>query len=97
MVKFNPEKYSTNPDLNFLDVRMETYRVYVFPPPIEGMSNVEYYIEEPEAVAFKGPVNTWTAGGSHRVVDKSGISHYVPAGWIGIRWGKAEGKLAYEW
>jgi len=94
---FDPTKYSSNPDLHFKDIRMEKYRIYFFPPPLPGLPLTELFILEPEAVSFKTPERTWVGGGSHRVVTKEGLSIYVPSGWIGMEWGKDEGKKAYEW
>lgn len=94
---FNPKKYTANPDIHFKDIRNEEYRTYVFPPTLEGGVNNEISVERPEAVAFKSPQGTFTAGGSHRVIDKGGKAWYIPAGWIGIYWEKAGGLQAYEW
>lgn len=96
---FDAEKYSSNPELHFRDIRNELYRVYVFPPPKVGYPNSEIRIDDPEAVSFKSPVSAWQAGGSHRVVDKHGKSFYIPSGWIGIHWEKGNDTSlrAYEW
>lgn len=98
-VLFDAEKYTTNPSIEFKDIRNEEYRTYVFPPTFAGGPNNEIRIDQPEAVATKAPSRTFTGGGSHRVVDKNGMSHYIPAGWIGIYWEKDNdpGKVAYEW
>lgn len=29
---------------------------------------------------------------SHRIIDADGVSHYIPSGWIGLRWKSPEGK-----
>lgn len=92
---FDAEKYTTNPDIHFKDVRNEQYRTYIFPPTLEGGPNNTITVHQPEAVAFKYP-ETWVGGGSHRVVDKSGKSYYIPSGWIGIEWEGVDG-IAYQW
>jgi hypothetical protein len=96
---FDPRKYTNNPELHFRDIRNELYRIYIFPPPKIGWPNTEIRVDDPEAVSFKAPDGSWQAGGSHRVVTKSGKSVYIPAGWIGMYWEKAKnaGKFAYEW
>ena len=94
---FDKNKYTHNPDLDFKNVQNEDFRTYVFPPPQEGMPNSEITVPSPEAVSFKAPYS-WVAGGSHRVVTKDGRSYYIPAGWIGIYWEKADSDFpAYEW
>jgi hypothetical protein len=94
---FDPAKYTDNPDIHFMDVRNELYRTYYFPPLRPGEPLVEFRIDNPEAVAFKAPQGVWTAGGSHRVIDKNGKAWYVPSGWVGIGWEKNSGLQAYEW
>lgn len=94
---FDPQDYTSNPDLHFKDIRNELYRTYYFPPVQEGGPLVELRIDNPEAIAYKKPQNTWTAGGSHRVIDKGGKAWYVPSGWVAIGWEKNSGKQAYEW
>jgi len=96
---FDAEKYTTNPDLDFKDIRNEEYRTYIFPPTFEGGPHNTITVNQPEAVSFKAPSRTWVGGGSHRVVDKNGKSFYIPSGWIGMEWEKdgQPGKVAYEW
>ena len=91
------ELFTTNPELDFRDIRNETLRIYIFPPVMPGQPNTSIGIANPAAVSFKAPERTHVGGGSHRIVDKSGKSFYIPAGWIGIEWEKDSGKPAYEW
>ncbi len=95
---FDPKKYSHNPDLHFRNISNEAYRIYIYPPTLVGQPNNSIRVENPEAVSCKAPERTFVGGGSHRVVDKSGVSFYIPAGWIGITWEPVEGvEIAYRW
>ena len=90
-------KYSDNPDLEFKDISSEKFRTYVYPPTRVGEPNNEFRIERPAVISYKAPVQAWTAGGSHRVIDKDGRAYYVPSGWIGIYWDKSPGDKPYNW
>lgn len=59
---------------------MEAWREYVFPTGVYRISNPTHF-----------RVKRGTNGDSHRVIDAAGLRHYVPAGWLGIRFdGKFE-------
>ena len=62
----------------FTDISSEKHRTYVF------AGNNEVKIEQPRFLS----VGT----GGHRILDSSGISHYVPKGWIHLMWEAKEGK-----
>ena len=79
---FPPGKFSSDPTMIFYDISLEVERTYIFP------GGHEYVIENPLAVAVKKPPIAF-GGGAHRVVDKLGNPHYIPAGWIAITWSKA--------
>ena len=68
----------------------ETFREYVFP-------NGTYRIDKP----LKVLVRRKPEGDSHRVVSLNNngepISHYVPAGWLAIRWEGVDGTEAFDW
>ena len=87
---FDKNKYTDNPALDFKDISNEAYRTYVYPPPKEGMPNVEVRIENPEAVAFKAPYS-WTGGGSHRITTVDGTGYYLPPGWVAMYWNWKKG------
>jgi hypothetical protein len=61
----------------FIDIGSEEYRIYRFP---EG----EVRIDAPRLLSV--------SAGGHRVFDDSGVSHYIPKGWIHLRWKAWEGK-----
>lgn len=64
--------------LAFTNIESEEWREYTFP--------------RGESVRIEGPValNVSKSGG-HRLLDKNGTSHYVPPGWIHLRWQVREG------
>ncbi len=93
--KFDPSKYTDNPDLEFRDISNERWRTYIF-PTAEGLPNVEIKIDDPKAVATKPPPPGVSGGGPHRIVCKDGLGCYVPAGWIGIEWEWIEG-VKWDW
>ena len=66
-------------ELEFKDISSEKQRKYTFP----GGDVV--VIDRPSKL------NVSDSGG-HRVLDLSGVSHYVPAGWIHLEWTVFEGK-----
>lgn len=59
--------------LEFTDISSESFRVYEF------SNGKEVRIDEPLRL------NVSSSGG-HRLFDASGTSHYVPKGWIHLRW-----------
>lgn len=70
---------STKTELTFKDISSEESRVYRFP---DGSSIT---INEPIKI------NVSKSGG-HRVLDKSGTSHYIPKGWNHLSWKAFEGQ-----
>ena len=58
--------------LEFSDISSELYREYEFPG-----GNVK--------ISTPTHLNV-SASGGHRVFDATGVSHYVPAGWIHLYW-----------
>lgn len=58
--------------LEFIDISSESFRVYEFP----GQNLIR--IDE--------PTHLNTSKNGHRVFDATGVSHYVPSGWIHLYW-----------
>ena len=54
-----------------IDISSEVYRLYRFP--------------KGESVMIKKPAILIVSDNGHRVVDKEGYSHYVPYGWIHLK------------
>ncbi len=56
----------------FVDISSEEFRTYVFPEGID--------------VTITEPLWLSVSAGGHRLFDGSGISHYVPKGWVHLKW-----------
>lgn len=56
----------------FTDISSEAKRTYVFP------GGNEVTIDNPKYLSV--------SAGGHRLYDDSGTSHYVPKGWIHLKW-----------
>jgi hypothetical protein len=70
--------FNNGSDLEFADISSELWREYRF---VGG-----------EAVRIHGPLKlNVSASGGHRVFDDSGVSHYIPAGWIHLMWQTKDG------
>ena len=54
-----------------IDISSEVYRLYRFP--------------KGESVTIKKPVTLIVSDNGHRVVDQGGYSHYIPYGWIHLK------------
>lgn len=64
--------------MNELDISSEEFRIYTYP------NGDTFRIDEPATL--------WVLdGGSHRVSDKSGMTHRPERGWTGISWKPADG------
>ncbi len=64
--------------MDFKDISTELYREYRF--PIGGIVK----INSPKELNV-------SASGGHRIVDFFGNSHYIPPGWIHLKWESKEG------
>lgn len=64
---------------DFADIGSEEFREYVFP----GGELVR--IDSPLKLAV-------SESGGHRLFDRSGLSHYVPPGWVHLRWRARDGE-----
>lgn len=60
-------------DLEFKDISNEEYRIYVFP------EYVTIRIDKPTHLNI-------SKSGGHRLLDENGESHYIPTGWVQIKW-----------
>lgn len=64
--------------LTLKDISTERWREYNF-------SDYVVRIDEPLAI------NVSKAGG-HRIIDAEGVSHYIPKGWLHLKWKGKEGE-----
>ena len=64
-----------------LAIHDEELREYQFPSngPVE------------EIVLVQKPLVLDRSRGAHRIVDAFGVSHYIPKGWIALRWKNSQG------
>jgi hypothetical protein len=65
-------------DLPFTDISSEQWREYQF------LGGDIVRIEAPLAL------NVSDSGG-HRIFDAAGVSHYIPAGWVHLKWTVKDG------
>ena len=64
--------------LSFKDISSEQWRCYTF--------------SEGKTVHIEGPLWLHVSSNGHRVFDSEGVSHYVPLGWISLKWLAKEGE-----
>jgi len=66
-------KFTNATDLEFSDISSEQWREYSF---LGG-----------NTVRIDAPLRlNVSASGGHRLFDAEGVSHYIPAGWIHLKW-----------
>ena len=46
----------------------------------------EYVFPGGDVVRIEEPMTLIISEGGHRIVDSAGMSHYVPTGWVHLRW-----------
>lgn len=63
---------------SFIDIDSESYREYRFP--------------DNQIVRINNPLKLCVKSNGHRVWDAQNISHYIPSGWIHLKWKVKEGK-----
>ncbi len=70
-------EFKNGTDLRFVDISSEQFREYVFP-----VGNVR----------IENPLQLNVSKNGHRVFDAQGTSHYIPQGWIHLKWQVREGQ-----
>ncbi len=68
--------------MDFKSIESEQWREYVFP-------NAVVRIEAPKTLNV-------SASGGHRIEDCQGMAHYVPPGWVHLRWLVREGAPVFS-
>ena len=69
----NTIEFKNESQLDFTDISSEEYRIYEF--------------NNGKTVMISEPLKLNVAkSGGHRIFDSSGISHYIPQGWIRLSW-----------
>lgn len=61
----------------FTQIDSEEYREYQFPLELGQSHNIR--INSPTHISI-------SESGGHRVLDASGLSHYIPKGWVHLLW-----------
>ncbi len=64
--------------LDFRDISSEQWREYTF--------------GEGQTVRIDKPLQLYVSDNGHRILDAEGVSHYVPLGWIHLKWQAKDGK-----
>lgn len=77
--KMTQPQFINESNLEFTDISSEQYRIYEF------NNGKTIMIVEPLRLNV-------SKNGGHRVYDNSGISHYIPQGWIHLHWRSKPGK-----
>ena len=71
-----------NETLDFKDISDEQYREYVFAGG--------------ETVRVTGLSLHVSASGGHRIIGADGLAHYIPAGWVHLRWLPKPGSAFFQ-
>lgn len=80
------EDFRNGSDNEFLSLESEEWRTYVWVK--EGFP-IEVTINDPVCLHV-------SAAGGHRILDGSGVSHYVPKGWVEVKWEVREGMNHFD-
>lgn len=66
-------EFNNATNLVFTDIQSEEYR--------------EYEFDSGRILKITAPLKLNVApSGGHRLYDEAGVSHYIPKGWIALRW-----------
>lgn len=76
-VTFESVVASTNPLLLWKDISKEEWRQY---DVVSGDYLIFQKINNPVAISYTA------TEGAHRIVDSTGVAHYIPTGWIQLTW-----------
>lgn len=75
------DNFLNNSTNTFSDISSEEFRIYRF--------------ANGEEVRIDYPVFLSVSTSGHRLYDAAGISHYVPKGWIHLKWRPRDGKANF--
>ena len=66
-------QFDNQSNLKFTDISTEEWREYIFPEGVVRINNPTHlHVSE---------------SGGHRIfVSETGMSHYIPSGWLHLRW-----------
>ena len=70
--------FKNDSGLDFRDISVELWREYTF--------------DNEQTVRIEQPLKLYVSGNGHRILDSAGVSHYVPLGWIHLKWRSKDGE-----
>lgn len=70
-------EFRNDSGLDFKDITSELWREYTF--------------GDGQTVRINEPLRLYVSDNGHRVLDGEGVSHYVPFGWIHLKWQAKDG------
>ncbi len=76
-------------ELKFTDISSEEFRTYTFGNSLAKGGRIS---DEYATTTIHGPQHLNVSRGGHRILDKDGISHYVPKGWLHLSWKAKDGE-----
>lgn len=91
----NKMELINNSNNQFVEISSEEYRQYIFPgTPVVKHSDdaIAYPPSHTDLVMIFEPLYLSVSPGGHRILDAKGISHFIPKGWIHLKWKAKEGK-----
>lgn len=71
-------EFRNDSGLEFKDISSEQWREYTF--------------EAGQTVHIEAPLKLYVSENGHRILDAEGISHYVPFGWVHLKWKAKDGE-----
>lgn len=77
MTAVEQHHFENRSGLDFVDISSEEWREYTF----EGGTTLR----------VDQPLRLHVSENGHRIFDAQGVSHYVPLGWIHLKWKAKEG------
>jgi hypothetical protein len=70
-------QFENHSGLDFVDISSEEWREYTF--------------ESGAAFRVEHPLRLHVSDNGHRLYDAEGVSHYIPSGWIHLKWKAKDG------
>lgn len=70
--------FKNDSGLEFTDISTELWREYTF--------------DKDQKVRIEHPLKLYVSDNGHRILDGSGVSHYVPFGWVHLKWQSKDGE-----
>lgn len=71
------QAFENESDREFIDISSEEWREYLF--------------ENGATVRIEHPLKLNVTDEGHRIFDASGISHFIPLGWLHLKWKAKDG------